>query len=398
MRSRPIRNYVSSVNVMIQMEKIPLTLRRGLGLLQGLLLTFGSMMPVQATIIQAGKDAKEDAHLEAMSHEAGKKHRNVVGIEMGTLGQSSYGIGTGVYIGLSADGKKGLILTAAHLIQGDPKQAASSHLPAVSLYFRPEIDLSETQGARSTGIPVQRAVLHPSYTYFDDFSNKDAKGEPVAHRMASHDLAILEFDALEQKRLLAWMEVTPAELYEGAGYTKPLLEGEIVGFGRFGTSNGPTLTIGGRIHAGKTRVTFDDWRGRTGFLHWSPLSEKGREANASSKSDANVYQFDRNNEETQVFSPLTKKGYRVLSHKNQALCASGDIGCPLFLNTSTGLKVAGLYSQLIVGESLLGLQNGKLRLFILQIFEPVKQSLPWIQAVREGGDGGGQVIKFKSAQ
>ena len=208
---------------MILMEKIPLTLRRCLGLLQGLLLTFGSMMPVQATIIQAGKDAKEDTHLEAMSHEAGKNHRNVVGIEMGTLGQSSYGIGTGVYIGLSADGKKGLILTAAHLIQDDPKQAASSHLPSVSLYFRPEIDLSGSQGTRSTGIPVQRAVLHPGYTYFDDFSNKDAKGEPVAHRMTSHDIAILEFDALEQKSFLAWMEVTPAELYEGVGYTKPLL-------------------------------------------------------------------------------------------------------------------------------------------------------------------------------
>jgi len=189
----------------------------------------------------------------------------------------------------------------------------------------------------------------------------------------------VEFDAQSHRAVLAKAGIQPAELYDGTGYLTPLIEAEIVGFGLFGFSASPALADRFQPYAGRTRVSYGDWRGSKGFLHWSPPRKAGHGPHPDPLS--NNVQFTLVQEPIKATNPFDQSPIPIWSHPQQALITSGDSGGPLLFRSQGKTKVAGISSS-IYGEFLyLGLE---LVPFHLQIWEPVKDSLEWIHGVMAG--------------
>jgi len=345
-----------------------------------LVLGLALLPPAQAVVIRGGATAEEDRALEARSHQAGVRLTSMVGITVPCAESPLPALGTGVYLGTSADGRRGLVLTAAHLF-ADLGEGAGLAVGTV-VHVGPALD--PFAAGVSTQLQVTRVRVHPRFKFHQDFTSRDAEGRPRPTVMNTCDLALLEFDAAAYGAILLKAGVTAAALYDGTGFTKPLLEAEVAGFGAFGTRTSPTVHNAFKVHAGNTRVSHGTWRGRTGFLHLSPLSASGLAALSSADPRANVYQFEWVGTPLRAFSPADRSPLRVQSHPNQALPASGDSGGPLFFNTKTGLKVAGIYSQYLAEPLLMDGLVDACKPFVLQVWEPVMEHLPWIQEVRGG--------------
>ncbi len=342
---------------------------RALGWVQMLTLGLGGLAPAHAIIIQAGADPEATAALQARAHKMGARHTCVVGI-LCTDTHEAQTTATGVYLGLSDDGKKGLVLTAGHTGDKLPKP-----LKEIVISFGPAMRSEE-----AINIFANRKVVHPA--------DPHAPG-------ASKDLAILEFDAAIGGEALEKMGVKPAVLYQGTGYRKPLLEGEIAGFGLFGTHASPVSHRLFTIHGGKTRVTFEEWMGRTGFLHMSRVSDQLVKSGAAKGGHPNRLQFAMTHEESEVRHLDGARPLRFRSHPDQALITEGDSGGPLFFNTKEGLKVAGIASR--VGIEPLAWSGGE-DLFIHQFWEPVMDAVKWIAAVKAGATDTSRIIEPGTAK
>jgi hypothetical protein len=171
--------------------------------------------------------------------------------------------------------------------------------------------------------------------------------------------------------------IAPAKLRAEHESKTPMVEAELVGFGRFGTHACRTLASPRRVHSGNTWVTPGIVTGRTVLLHRSPVFTDG-------EGKGQVYfGFDRIEDVLTIIDPETGARTGLRSHQNQALGAPGDSGGPLFFNTSEGLEVAGIYSGCML--QLVALADAEVDEMVnTQVWEPVAIHLPWIQSYREG--------------
>ncbi|NTV74077.1 MAG: hypothetical protein HGA66_07705, partial [Holophaga sp.] len=329
-------------------------------------------VPAGATVIQGGASATDNARLEAEAHQAGARHTCVVGLMVQSTGMGMPALGTGVYLGMSADGRRGLILTSAHLFADEGESPIRPRKSTV--HFGPAMMVPGASRVAAT-----KVHLHPEFAYFQDLTSRNQDG-PLPLTNNRHDLAIVEFDAAAGKDQLMASKVTPAALYDGTGYLKPLLKSGVAGFGVFGTSTSPTVRNLFKVHAGNTRVTYGTWRGRSAFIHLSPLSAQGRAALSSTAPDTNVWQFEPPRPGLKAFPPGLTTAMDVRANANQTLVADGDSGGPLFFETKDGLKVAGIFSFYLC-EALRVAGQEEPRTFAVELWEPVKEHLDWIRGV-----------------
>jgi hypothetical protein len=323
-------------------------------------------VPAHATILLGGATPEETALLEEKAHQAGARHTNVVGLTLefhdGDLGMISYA--TGVYIGLTDDGQTGLVLSAGHAFDQNvrPKGLRSPKRAWVSL--GPKI-LGKGE-AGSVMIPAVRVELHPEFRWSSD----------SAHAWTTNDLALVAFDASIHREALRAHGIAPAKLRADHESKPPLIEAELVGFGRLGTHACRTLTSPRRVHSGHTWVTPGIVTGRTVLLHRSPVFTVGE------GKDTVHFGFDRIEAGLTIKDPETGLETQLRSHQDQALGAPGDSGGPLFFNTSEGLEVAGIYSGcMIQSVEVVGTLEDE---FVnTQVWEPVARHLSWIQSCRQ---------------
>jgi hypothetical protein len=336
--------------------------------------TLAALVPgaARATVILAGKTKEEDVARERASREAGKKHRFMVGVAVGTDGDTR---GSAVFLGFSKDGQTGFVLTVAHgFIKGEAPTQKERTQP-VTLYFGPSISRSEDV----LEVPGLRVIVHPGYATRSDTKGKGDR--PIV----GDDVALVFFDASRVKAALDRLGVKAAALYDGQGFKRPLLEAEIVGYGLFGTNESPWLDECGRkVHAGRTLVSFGKFQGRTVFQTWCPYTRDGyKAAVGTGEFMTNRYQFALAPRLIEIVNPYDKTVIRIQTHEDHAVGTPGDSGGPLVLNTSRGLMVAGLYSISYKGIRILDGLGGDER-YLLGLYEPVMGHRAWIQAVQEG--------------
>ena len=336
-----------------------------------------TLTPARATIIQSGPTPQADLLLEAEAHAAGAKHACVVGLARPASASAWATVATGVYLGTSNDGRRGLVLSVAHPFQHLPAKVPHGSL---SVLFSP-------QNADAPGlVPVARVHVHPQAG-------------------CAPDLAILEFDASRHQARLAQAGILPAVLEEGPASTVPLMEAEIAGFGRLGRNARPTLGEAGRIHGGHTRVTYGRCLGHWGFHHWSPLAEEAFEAALSQGRMGNRYPFLTDAPATHGFLPGSCRPIPLGSHLKLALFAPGDQGGPLIFPTASGPKVAGIASRTRFRHLELPKTHSRFfevlrfdfQLFAVQSWEPVMDHLGWIREV-QAGPGEVELLEVDSAQ
>ena len=370
--------------------------------LAALLLVLGLQVPGQATIILGGATPEEDARLKARAHQLALEHKNVVGLVFSkdNWAQAQVAQATGVYLGPSADGRTGLVLTSAHpwLEEADPDQAGKVAYLLVN--FGPDNLMWPTAGkVQAVGL----RVVFPFGKYASAQASADATGMTFSRQMPDlTDLAIVEFLLTPRRaQALAALGVAPARLYDGEGYRAPLLEGLISGYGLFGTSHGARLGNAAekQPHAGYTRVSYGLGRTGFGFLHWSPYAPEGEALIPEARKgegNLNEDQFLTVAEPEVWHDERSGAKVQVRSHPRQTLIAAGDSGGPLFFNTRKGLALAGIASH--SGDVPLVAEGGAAtRLFIRQMWVPVKAHRAWIEAVRAGSTGGCEVMEVTGA-
>jgi len=71
--------------------------------------------PVRAIIVPARADPAEDLRMEQASHLAAARYKSVAAISLRLDRDRVLDVGTGVFIGASHDGRKGLLLTSADI-------------------------------------------------------------------------------------------------------------------------------------------------------------------------------------------------------------------------------------------------------------------------------------------
>jgi hypothetical protein len=300
-------------------------------------------------------------------------------------------IATGVYLGESSDGARGLVLTAAHPFLDDP-DGGTNRPQRLRLFFHQ--GSSPAKAGTFIQVAARRAVIHPDCRYHRYDKPYAGTTLTTEKSMIDRDLAIVEFDAPSSRDRLAKARVQPVDLYDGTGYRRPLLEAEIVGFGLFGFSSSPALADRFKPYAGRTRVTYGEWRGSRGFLHWSPPRVGAPRMDPDPR--VNTLQFALVEEPTHALNPFDKSPIAIHSHPEQALFAHGDSGGPLLFQSQGKLRVAGISSG-FYGEFLF--LGSALRPFHLQIWEPVKDSLEWIRAVVDGTpDASSRVVELGAGE
>ena len=117
-------------------ERLPLSPLIPKALAVSLAFSLAGLPPARATIVQAEPDTDSDLLAELASHQAGARHKAVAAIHLtDEKGAVRLVSGSGTYIGASRDGRKGLVLTAAHLFGYDPKAPAPLNYGCVLATF-----------------------------------------------------------------------------------------------------------------------------------------------------------------------------------------------------------------------------------------------------------------------
>lgn len=341
----------------------------------------------QATIIQAGASLEEDTRLEQDAHLAGAKLPGVTAIYMlGGRDWPPITSGTGVYIGASRDGRKGLILTAAHIFNASPKEARGLAYQRIALSFGP--DLTSFQA-----VNAERVFLHPDFTSLVPAHFKGTEAE-MAQLTFGHDVAIIQFDMGSYAKVMKDQRVGPAALCEGVDHlTHASLEAITAGFGVFGTNKGNVFPQNVRIHAGDTLVSYGNLRGNNLFMNWSPMSQDASDLlDAKAMFPGLLNRFATLDAKVEVREVFDLKPQLLQTHKNHAVGAAGDSGGPLFINTPEGPRVAGIYTR---NEhcQVLRVDNGKKLWALASLWESVVDYLPWIQEIRNGLEERAQVLE-----
>jgi hypothetical protein len=349
-----------------------------MGLFYGFVTALVAPVAAQATIIQAGASAEEDIRLEQEAHLAGAKFPCVTAIYMlGTKDWPPVTSGTGVFIGSSQDGKKGLILTAAHIFNHSPKEARALGYQRMAMTFGPDL-------TSFRAVNAERVFLHPDFTAVALPYFKSTESE-TAQVTLGHDVAIIQFDLATHAKALKDLGITPAVLCEGGEHLgQPSLEAKTAGFGVFGTNQGSLVPQNVRIHAGDTLVSYGNLRGNNLFMNWSPMSQEASDLlDAKAMAPGLLNRFATLDGKVEVREGFTAKPQLLQTHKHHATGASGDSGGPLFIHTPQGPRVAGIYTRNEHCE-VVRVDDGKKLWAMASLWEPVVDHLSWIQDIRHG--------------
>ena len=190
-------------------------------------LAAGGATPVRAIILQAGADPEEDRQRAAAANAAGAKHAWVVRIMFGHDGGPCLQHGSGTYLGTSADGRYGYILTAAHLTDFVPGAGWKPAFAHVVAFMGPGDGFGR-------GLGINRILVHPDWqgtmkiTGSTPAGSKSGDCERLEGGGGNKDLAILVFDAAGNAELVAAKGLSPAALVEpGELKDSSCLEGEV---------------------------------------------------------------------------------------------------------------------------------------------------------------------------
>jgi hypothetical protein len=97
-----------------------------------------AVRPACALVLPAGATADEDRRWEELSHQDARKLPAVVAVlKYAVGGRASYG--TGTCIGSDREGKRGFILTAAHLFQSEDRLTGEESARRVQILFGPTV-------------------------------------------------------------------------------------------------------------------------------------------------------------------------------------------------------------------------------------------------------------------
>jgi hypothetical protein len=296
---------------------------------------------------------------------------------------------SGVFLGYSPDQTVGYVLTAAHsaLSGGQPGPEGA----AVSMAW---ITFDPIKGSGFLMVHGDQALLHPQFHRSREMS-VDENGDYVPPGAPLHDLAILTFPATAPVRArLARFGYRPATLipFSPVEELEVREEAFIAGYGEYATADSPVmLDDGGILLGGWTYVTRTAWAGRDGYVAFLPAARKAPAHWAGEAGEANPVRFAAMARQT-CLAPRSRRPFVVESHAEQALGGPGDSGGPLFLTTKAGRVLAGIFSG--GRKERLLTAGGRKRTFHVQFWEPLQDSLIWIETVLAGRPGINQIVPY----
>ena len=346
----------------------------GLGLLLGLL--------ARAIIVQAGADPAAVRARAAAAREAGAKFRGPVRIHFADAeGGNAMQHGSGTYLGASADGRTGYILTAAHIFQFNPDEGTAAAFCRAMAWAGAEAPSGE-------GAVIDRIFVHPDYA-------GRAQAGKAWDRSFPNDIAVMSFSWDGRDRLKATGLWQAATLVDGKEATDLLVaDAEVAGYGLFGTNGTGEPELSDGIQAGWTRVQQASRLGRPMLVNWVPCAvsqERYLETKPPIKRLLHRFQPDRRVRAARL--PWEKQaGHTIQAHPEQVLPAPGDSGGPLFLWTGRGLQVLGITSCLLLNTLVLE-GSGTPELCLGSVWEPVAPHRDWIRLVRETGEAPAWVLR-----
>ena len=166
--------------------------------------------PARAIIVQARPDPAEDLRVEQDSHRAAARCKSVAAINLRLDRDRVLDAGTGVFIGASHDGRKGLLLTSADIFGYDPDRPRPLGCLGIEVVFGPDPAVAEGR----LEVPAERLLIHPGYTRSHRGLLRVPERMRDPHPSTKDDLAILEFDLAAHGAELKAAGIEPAPLPE----------------------------------------------------------------------------------------------------------------------------------------------------------------------------------------
>ena len=186
--------------------------------------------PARAIIVQAGPDPDADRRLEQDSHQAAAAFKAVAAIRLRFDRNQVHYAGTGVFIGASRDGRKGLLLTSAGIFGYDPDRPRPLGCLGIEVVFGPDPAVAEGR----LEVPAERVLIRPGYTRSHHGLLRAPERMRDPEPSTKDDLAILEFDLSAHGAELEAAGIAPAalpgqEVERKAAATGPVaLQGQLV--------------------------------------------------------------------------------------------------------------------------------------------------------------------------
>lgn len=300
---------------------------------RGFALALAALAPAQAVVVRSEPGLAGATITQILAQVAGGNHPSVVSLNVdGAL----YG---GAYLGRTRDGKAGKVLLCGHAFTAGPDSGERLEDPGITLWFGAE---GQVGPVRAQGFRV-----HPQFRLYDINTAHRQRGEDLP-RVTNYvnDLALVFFAATpEVMDGLAKAGVQPAVPYDQPGFQAPLQEAELAGTGEFGTHASPVRTWDRRVYGGGTYVSPEPGpEGEPLLVHrYLPVpAHHGEE----SKEDGRWDRFQLLPGRLEAFVPGGKGPAFVLAtHPNQAICADGDPGAPLFVRFRGVSMLAAVYSH-----------------------------------------------------
>lgn len=346
------------------------------------------LAPARAAIFHPEADTDGDLLAESASHKAGAEHRALVRIYLaGGKISMQESVGTGVYIGPGRDGRRGLLLTAAHLFEYDPVKPEPLPYDRVYAEFGP--DPAEAKG--KVRVEARRVLLPVGYTtqYFGSLAGAGRRRDPEPS--IRHDLALVEFDLAPVAADLEAAGIAPAHLH-GAGEHRglELQAAMFLGYGCHGTTADLLFPSNERVHLGRTLVSSADYCGREVLVNLAPMCGEAMRRFRRGEADMMLlYRFSAQASPREACARTFPGSLWLATHPGQAVPSPGDSGGPLLVRAADGtLRVAGVSSGTARHRVRLAPWRKQRRGWALMtIFEPVGPHRDWIERMREDKAG-----------
>lgn len=329
----------------------------------------------RGVVLPAVRSPEERRQRQAESHQNAARFTYVMGIEV-DRGESR-GLASGTYLGTTADGRTGFVLTAAHVFHhpADAGIEAAAGLRA-RVCFGPAPD---DKGVRAT---VREVFFHPGYQILSIYEGKDESTPSSLHY--HNDQIILAFDTAPCRESLA--RIRPAPLFDGE-WSFAAMPAKILGFGRFGTVGGDSPQLLFRVHLGDTLVAPGDDRGFPVLQHGTLVDSKavhkpeGHPVPDAGWDPAHYLQI-----QDPTWCEYLPDGslIHLQSHPRQSYLAPGDSGGPLLLEEEGEWKVAATASSTMSFSTRSALPDGSCGA-VRDVWHPLRApERLWIEQVKEG--------------